>query len=220
MEVKMSIEYMLTQFLSGEISKEAIYNWAVDKLHKMLQGDILEIKNLEVWGIITSIAEVSESDMDDRYCTEAVQNILKVLSGKECDAFSFVMQIPKKYVTDNLLGFDKVISKCYMKEQLSEEEIQIVKLISQKKTRKYSTLNNLIETQIIEILKLGYSFSDDINLEFDLKSTIFISEDAAKKFEECMISKLNDLYKCYKGERSFIVSILYNNGIGNISIQV
>ena len=220
MEVKKSIEIALLQFLSGEISKEALYSWAVNILHKMLKGDIFEIKYLEIWGIITKLAEVSESDIDDHYCTESVHNILKVLSGEECDVFSFVMQIPQKYAVDNLSGLDKLINKYYSDKQLSVEEIQNLKLLSQKKIGTCSTLNSLLESQIIEILKLGYTFFDENNLEFDLKSTVFMSEDAVKNFEERVIIKVIDLYKCYKGEKSFFVSILYNNGIGNISIQV
>lgn len=220
MEVKKSIEIALLQFLSGEISKEALYSWAINILHKMLEGDIFEIKYLEIWGIITKLAEVSESDIDDHYCTESVHNILKVLSGEECDVFSFVMQIPQKYAVDNLSGLDKLINKYYSDKQLSVEEIQNLKLLSQKKIGTCSTLNSLLESQIIEILKLGYTFFDENNLEFDLKSTIFMSEDAVKNFEERVILKVIDLYKCYKGEKSFFVSILYNNGIGNISIQV
>ena len=34
MEVKKTIEIMLLQFLSGEISKEALYGWTVNILHK------------------------------------------------------------------------------------------------------------------------------------------------------------------------------------------
>lgn len=220
MEVKKSIEIVLLQFLSGEISKEALYSWAINILHKMLKGDIFEIKYLEIWGIITKLAEVSESDIDDYYCTESVHNILNVLSGEECDVFSFIMQIPQKYAVDNLSGLDKLINKYYSDKQLSVEEIQNLKLLSQKKIGTCSTLNSLLESQIIEILKLGYTFFDENNLEFDLKSTIFMSEDAVKNFEERVIIKVIDLYKCYKGEKSFFVSILYNNGIGNISIQV
>lgn len=218
MEVKKSIEIALLQFLSGQISKEALYRWAVNILHKMLKGDIFEIKYLEIWGIITKLTEVSESDIDDHYCTEFVHKILKVLSGEESDVFSFVMQIPQKYVVDNLSGLDKLINKYYLDKHLSEDEIQNLKLLLQKKTCTYSTLNSFIEFQIIEILKLGYIFFDDNNLKFDLKSTIFMSEDAAKNFEERVILKVIDLYKCYKGEKSFFVTILYNNGIGNISI--
>lgn len=220
MEVKKSIEIALLHFLSGKISKEALYRWAVNILHKMLKGDIFEIKYLEIWGIITKLTEVSESDIDDHYCTESVHKILKVLSGEESDVFSFVMQIPQKYVVDNLLDLDKLINKYYLNKHLSGDVIQNLKLLLQKKTCTCSTLNSLLEFQIIEILKLGYTFFDENNLKFDLKSSIFISEEAAINFEERVISKVSDLYKCYKGEKSFFVSILYNNGIGNISIQV
>ena len=219
MEVKKSIEITLSQFLTGEISKEALYRWAVNKLHKMLKGDIFEIKYLEIWGIITKLAEISESDIDDHYCTETVYNILRVLSGDERDVFSFVMQIPQKYVADNLLGLDKLINKYYMNKYLTRDEIQNLRLLSQREICSCSTINCLLESQIIEILKLGYTFVNDDNLEFDLKSTIFMSEDEAINFEERVVLKLIDLYKCYKGEKSFIVSVLFNNGIGNISIQ-
>lgn len=218
MEVKKSIEIMLSRFLSGEISKEELYRWAVNTLHKMLKGDIFKIKYLEIWGIITKLAEISENDIDDCYCAESVHNILRVLSGDECDVFSFAMQIPQKYVVDNLLGLDKVISKYYSNKHLSKDEIQYLKLLSQKNSCTYSTINGLLEFQIIEVLKLGYTFFNN-NLKFDLKSTIFMSEDEAKNYEERVMLKGIDLYKCYKGEKGFFVTVLYNNGIGNISIQ-
>lgn len=219
MEVKTSIEIMLSRFLSGEISQEALYKWAVNVLHKMLSGDIFKIKYLEIWGIITRLVEVCDSDIDNYYCVESVQGVLRILSGDESDLFSFVMQIPQKFVVDNLAGLNKLVNKYYLNKDLSPDEIRELKQLTQKRVNTCNTLNDFLELQIIEIINLGYTFCND-NLEFDLKSTVFMSDDESINLEKSMILKVIELYKCYTGEKSFFVTVLYHNGIGNILIQV
>lgn len=220
MEVNATIKIMLSRFLSGEISQEELYKCAVNVLHRILGGDILKIKYLEIWGVITRLIEVSDSDIDNCYCVESVHGILRILSGDECDSFSFAMQIPQKYVVDNLSGLDRLVNKYCLNKCLSPDEIQELKRLTQKRVNTCNTLNDFLELQIIEIINLSYTFCNDDNLEFNLKSTVFMSDDEAMNLEKSMILKVIELYECYIGEKSFFVTVLYNNGIGNISVQV
>lgn len=62
MEVKYLLKTKLLQYLSNEISKEKLYKWAVDLLHKMLKGDIFDRSHLEIWGIVTQLTGFSDID--------------------------------------------------------------------------------------------------------------------------------------------------------------
>lgn len=53
-EIKDLTKNKLTQYLSKKISKDELYKWSVEILHKMLKGEIFSIKYLEIWGIITN----------------------------------------------------------------------------------------------------------------------------------------------------------------------
>ena len=220
MEVKKLIETKLLQYLSGDISKEALYKWSIEILHKLLKGSIFEVKYLAVWGIITKLVEVSENDVDDLYCDELARSIIKILSGNENAIYSFAMQIPQKYVVNNLPDLGTLINKYYLEKHLSADESQRLKQLILKRVNTCDTLNDILETQIIDILKLGYRFYDNNNFEFNLRSTVFLDENKTVVIEEKMISKVAELYRCYKGESSFFVTVLYSNGNENISIHV
>ena len=218
MNVKNAIKAKLSQYLSNEISKENLYRWSIDILHKMLKGDIFDLRYLEVWGIITGLTEVN--DMDDRSCVALVQRLSRILSGNECASFSFAIQIPQKYVVDNLSLTKMILQRYLTEKQMSKTGISELKSVIQKNIKKPSSLNEILELQIIDLLRLGYDFCDDENLMiFNLKSTVFISEEISESLEVEFLTKIITLLKCYDGERCFYVHISFINGTGNISIQ-
>lgn len=217
MEIKEQIKFKLLQYLSKEITKENLIEWALEVLHKMLKGNILNIKYLELYSVITKIIEVE--DLNDSCGNKMLYHLLKVLSGEKSDSFIFSMQIPKKFIVNNLKECKKIIRKYYEKRCLKEVEIQELRQITQKETNAIVTLNEFIELQIIDLLKLGYEFREDENsVQFELKSTVFIKEDMY--LEDDLLLKIISLLECYEGEKSFYVHINFNCGIGNISIQV
>lgn len=92
--------------------------------------------------------------------------------------------------------------------------------MADKRSSRFDTLNGLLKLQIIDLINLGYEFNDDENcVEFGLKSTVFISEDASMSLEDELLLKIIILLECYNGKRCFYVHVTYNNGIGSISIQ-
>ncbi|MBD5470017.1 MAG: hypothetical protein HDR19_02555 [Lachnospiraceae bacterium] len=217
--MKNLVKLQLSRYLSKELSKEMLYQWAVDLLHEMLKGDIFKINYLEIWGIITGLAEID--DMDDYYCDEMVQRFLRILLGDENAAFTFAMKIPEKFVVSNLSEVEKIVKKISMGERLSLDEVEDLKLIMNKKLHTYHTLNELLEVQIIDILKWGYGLCNDENsIQFEPKSMVFINEDEAVSLEARFLSTAITLLECYEGRRCFFVYINYDNGVGNISVQV
>ena len=66
MDIKKMVIDKLAQYLSNEIKREELYNYVIDLLHEMLTGDIFYLKNIEIWGILTEMAEID--DTDDHYC--------------------------------------------------------------------------------------------------------------------------------------------------------
>ena len=217
--MKNLVKLQLSRYLSKELSKEMLYQWAVDLLHEMLKCDIFKINYLEIWGIVTGLAEID--GMDDYYCDEMVQRFLRILSGDENASFTFAMKIPEKFVVSNLSEVEKILKKISMGERLSLDEVEDLKLIMNKKLHTYHTLNELLEVQIIDILKWGYGLCNDkSSLQFEPKSMVFINEDEAVSLETRFLSTLITLLECYEGGRSFFVHINFDNGVSNISIQV
>lgn len=218
MKVKDLVKSKLLQYLSSEISKEHLWKWAVDILHNMLNGDIFDIRYLEIWGIITGLAEVN--DIDDLYCNKLVHQFIKILTGKEDASFTIAIQIPKKFVVNNLSQTKNILLKHSSKKQLSKSEVTELELITQKEMAAINTLNEILEVQITDSLKLGYEFySDEGRIEFNLKSTVFISEDMSIALEDDLLEKIITLLECYNGKRCFYVHIGFYNGDVNISIQ-
>lgn len=215
--MKNLIKTKLLQYLSNEISKEVLYKWALEVLHKMLKGDIFSIENLETWGIITGLVEIN--DIDDLYCDELVHRFKKILSGSENASFTFFIQIPQKFVVNHLSQTKRILLKYSKEKHLSREEILELKLITDKKIDTPSTLNEVLELQILDLLKLGYDFYvDEDIINFNLKNTVFISEDIS--LEEDFLARIIALLECYDGDKGFCVHITFNSGIGNISTQV
>jgi hypothetical protein len=218
MKINSLIENKLLQYLSNETSKEALYGWAIDMLHNMLKGAVCEITYLEVWGIITELTTID--DMDDFSCGELVRRLSRILSGDECASFTFAFRIPKRFVLIDLLQIEDVLHKYLREKHLTESEILELKLVADKRSSRFDTLNGLLKLQIIDLINLGYEFNDDENcVEFGLKSTVFISEDASMSLEDELLLKIIILLECYNGKRCFYVHVTYNNGIGSISIQ-
>lgn len=218
MKINSLIENKLLQYLSNETSKEALYGWAIDMLHNMLKGAVCEITYLEVWGIITELTTID--DMDDFSCGELVRRLSRILSGDECASFTFAFRIPKRFVLIDLLQIEDVLHKYLREKHLTESEILELKLVADKRSSRFDTLNGLLKLQIIDLINLGYEFNDDENcVEFGLKSTVFISEDASMSLEDELLLKIIILLECYNGKRCFYVHVTYNNGISSISIR-
>lgn len=212
------VKSQLLKYLSGEISKEHLCKWAVDILHDMLKGDIFDIGYLEIWGIITGLAEMS--DIDDLCCNKLAHQFVQILTGEECASFTIAIQIPQKFVVNNLLQTKNILLKYSGEKQLSKTEVAALEFITQKEMGAINTLNEILEMQIRDLLKLGYEFySDEGRIEFNLKSTVFISEDMSMTLENDLLAKIIALLECYDGKRCFYVYAGFNNGVVNISIQ-
>ena len=168
------------------------------------------------------VAELTEiNDIDDSLCHKSVQKLFEILSGDKCGLFTFAIQIPEKFVINNLFQTKKIIKKYCEDHHLSKDEIRELKSITQKSPNKFNTLNDILEAQIIDLLNLGYEFHDNEGcIEFNLKSTVFISEEMSDSLEDSFLSKVITLLECYEGKRSFYVHTSFQNGNCNISIQV
>jgi len=219
MEVKSLIKKQLLQYLLNEISKEELCKWAIDRIHKMLEGDIFKLSCLEVWSIMTEIAGMNDSD--DFYCRELAHRYVEVLSGNRDDSFLFTIKIPAKYVVNNLPGLKEVIKKYLVEKRLSQSEMDELRFIAQKEMNEADTLNEILENQIVNLLRLGYELPDDeSSMDYDLKSTVFISEEMSACLEDELLEKIIRLLECYEGNRCFFIHISFRNGDGNLSVIV
>lgn len=218
MKMHSMIKDKLLQYLSNEIPKEDLYRWATDILHNMLKGKVYEIEYLEIWGIITELTKID--DMDDFSCGELVRWLNRILSGDECASFTFAFRVLEKFVLKDLSQIEVILRKYLREKHLTESEILELKLVADKRSNRFNTLNELLESQIIDLINLGYEFGDDENcVEFGLKSTVFISEDVSETLENELLLKIIMLLECYNGKRCFYVHVTFHDGTGNISIQ-
>lgn len=219
MEVKDLVRNKIIQYLAKDISKEDLYRWSIDILHKMLKGDIFDIRYLEIWGMITELTEIN--DIDDLYCDELIHRFSKILSGDKSASFAFAIQIPKKFVVNRLPRVYEILQKYSAEEQLLKSEILELKVATEKTIDTVNTLNEILELQIINLLKLGYEFCvDEMRVYFNLKKTVFISEDMSMPLEKDLLTKIITLLECYDGKRCFYVYTSFNGGAGSVSIQV
>ena len=89
-----------------------------------------------------------------------------------------------------------------------------------KESSAFHTLNEFLKMQIIDLINLGYEFYDkESSIEFGIKSIVFISEDVSMSLENNILEKIITLLECYNGKRCFYVHSVFQNGVGNISIQ-
>lgn len=219
MDTKNMVIQKLAQYLLKKIPREELYKYVVDMIHKMLQGDIFYLKNIEIWGILTKIAEIA--DTDAFYCDNIVKQCYDVLTGRQNDTFVFAMHIPDKYAGDRFSGLKEILKKYNEEKILSIEEIKTLNAIIQKQVDVITTINEFLEVQITDILKLGYMFCDDESDKFFyLKCSVFISDKEAEMLEERLLGKIISLLECYSGKKAFIVNIVYSEGKGNVSILV
>lgn len=219
MDYKCMIIHKLTQYLSREIQREELCEYATDMIHKMLRGDIFILKNLEIWGILTEISGID--DADDFYCDDTVKHCYEVLKGIKNTTFTFAMHIPKEYTGDSFPEIEEMLVEYKKGKDFSTDAMLKLKAIMERKVDIVTTLNDMIESQIIDLLKLGYTFYDEEgNNAFLIKSTVFISDEKAMLSEEKLLDKIFTLLECYRGKRSFFVQIIYREGRGNVSILV
>lgn len=211
------INAKLLQYLSDQISQKELYKWSVNMLHKMLKGDILQLDYLEVWGIITGLVEIS--DIGKKSCDELIQQFRNILLGNAQASFTFAIQIPHKFVMQDLIHLKSSLQKRLEQKELSQKELQELKLLVQKESVSVNTLMELLKSQIINLLKLGYCFRWENTIIFELKSTLFISNDTEMSLEKELLSKIIALLECYNGEKCFFINVRFEGGVGNVSIQ-
>lgn len=218
MDVKNTVKTKLLQYLSKEITKQDLYKWSLDLLHKILKGDVFYISYLEIWVIITELTEIN--DLSDSYCDDLVYRFSEILMGNKCASFAFAIQIPPKFVVNNLSQTKQILQKYYLKKQLSGIEVSELISATQKTINSINTLNEMLELQIINLLNLGYEFyADEGKVDFNLKKTIFVSEDMSMSLESDFLEKIFALLECYEGKKYFCVHTNFNKGTGSISIQ-
>ena len=218
MDIKKTVIDKLAQYLSNEIKREELYNYVIDLLHEMLTGDIFYLKNIEIWGILTEMAEID--DTDDHYCHCIAKKCYEILAGLKNSTFIFAMCIPQKYTGDRFAGLKEILLEYAVDRKFSSEAVRKLNVVMKNQTKVIDTVNDFLEAQIIDLLKLGYMFCGDSNKSFALKSSIFVSDEEAEMLEESVLNKIIMLLECYSGKKSFFVQVVYKEGSSNISVLV
>ena len=144
------------------------------------------------------------------------------LTQKFCHfASKIIDKWPKEHTGDSFPEIEEMLVEYKKGKDFSTDAMLKLKAIMERKVDIITTLNDMIESQILDLLKLGYTFYDEEgNNEFLIKSTVFISDEKAMLSEEKLLDKIFTLLECYRGKRSFFVQIIYREGRGNVSILV
>ena len=107
--------------------------------------------------------------------------------------------------------------KYSVEKRLTKSDIVELNLVNNKRINIPGTLNEVLEIQIVELLKLGFDFfTDENSIAFNIKHTIFVSEDIS--LEEEFLSKIITLLECYEGKKGFSIHITFDSGNGSISL--
>ena len=213
--MKRLLDSYIEQYLLNEISKEELYNQCVKLLHKILNGSLMDLKNLVLWGILVELMEIE--DLDGESCKELLNRLSAILKGNMCGSFMFVMRIPEKFIENNLQSLECSITKYLNGERLMNSEIMSLHDIYDKKMETPQTINNILEREILELVKLGYEF-DEQYFKFDIKHKLFVN--TMLWTEKDFLNKICTLIECYNGKREFFVQVIFDKGDGTVSVSV
>ena len=100
----------------------------------------------------------------------------------------------------------------YLREKhLIESVILIIKLVADKRSSRFDTLNGLLKLQIIDLINLGYEFNDDENcVEFGLKSTVSTAGNDIYNFNQ----------KCDEDESVEVISGIVNKKMDGEDVKI
>lgn len=203
----------IKQYFLNEISKHELYKQCVKSLHEMLRGNIVAIQNIILWGILVALVEIE--DLDEKSGKELVCRLNAILQGEICGSFLFAMQIPERFTDHHLQPLERVLMKYSKGDKLTSSEIISLHDILDKTIVKPETVNNMLERQVLEFVKLGYEFDENC-IRFDIKHKLFTN--AMLCTEKEFLNKICSLIDCYNGKREFFVQIMFAKGVGSVSI--
>ncbi len=98
-----------------------------------------------------------------------------------------------------------------MGKHLTESEILELKLVADKRSSRFDTLNGLLKLQIIDLINLGYEFNDDENcVKFGLKSTVSTVGNDIYNFNQ----------KCDENESVEVISGIVNKKMDDEDVKI
>lgn len=209
------IKEIVLLYLSNKVTRQELCEWAVSALHKILI-DIIRLDYLKMLPIVEELSEME--DMNDAECESLARRIYSILSGRENASYTFAMKIPDEFITDNLFEFGNILEKYLKQRNLVHDELEIIRKESKKRIDYVNTIGDLLELQIIGLLNLGYNLeNEDVGMNFELKSTVCISEDMEDNLEEDVLDKVISLVECYNGKKSVYVQVWFHIDTEDIS---
>ena len=206
------VKEKVQQYLTNEVGKNEISEWAHNVMGAMLKGEVFETGKIVNWEFITLLTQANDccgSCIDDE-----IRTVERVLSGKENSRYTFCMKIPEKFQRPSTLNIRNLLTKRAGNGRLTTSEIAEIEVFSNHRSfsgAKTVTVIDLLEMQIACLLSSFYKFHvQDSEMVFDLKHTIFLSE--SEESEDACLSKLLRLLGYCTGEEFLSICIVYNQG--------
>lgn len=205
----------LIDFSKGEITKENLIKNSKKKLYEFIDYGVIQSEQVIMYSILCELVGIGDLNIQETFNT--IKNYIDILIGRKNASFKFMMMIDKKFVTYDLCAVENVFCRYYSKKKLQKNDIERIVSFIRKKPQSFNTVKDILKFKIIEIIDLVY-WLDNGEIEFDIKSTLFMTEAVADSLEERIKNKIFDLFDCYNGRKEFVVHVVFDKGMHNIYI--
>lgn len=224
------IKKKIDAYLSGDLLKKDLGEWAKSAYYDLLKGGYLEVKKIIGYPFLKLIStiHIEEDDAKDIFpCTiDEITFIRDILSGDYNENYSIDISISWDIHSDNL-GLDKRKKAQYIKlisilnrysnnQKLTEEDYNECVNIFKMLPDKLDTIPFIIETYIKSFLKNSIDWEEH-RLDLYQGMGIYMQK---RKTEKDILDKLIAYLECYVGKRDFGVNVLFISGVPQIIFAV
>ena len=211
------IKVNIDSYINGNLTIKELSDWARIELYKMLDGEVIKLNKISLYCFITFLADMEEDDFD---VEQTIKQISCVLMGKEDISYLFQMKIPEKYVNKDAESVKDFLLEYSNISALQREKIEEIERFCSNHNKRES-LTDLLRIYISDLLIGSFTFySEDSEMNFDLKRTIFMSLYESNAAKNQIISQIIRHIDCYLGINHFSVSVVYQKGIPSVSLLI
>ncbi|MGC6768255.1 hypothetical protein [Enterococcus sp. LJL51] len=217
----------IQRYMDKEISKDELGEWSKYEYYKLLTGDYIYIDKLITYKFLKKLSEfhIEKDEIKDEYPTtlDEIKEIQGILQGKIDTIITGSIRIFPKYLEKHL-GNKEVLKIISCKRNVqntlgNKEKMQVyfdqLTEIFQKKRTSPITIINFLEGFVLELIENLSTVSNGVSSS---NFSLYLRKE--DRSEEKRTDKLLDLLACILGEKSFEVSIMYNQGIPYLSALV
>jgi len=213
----------LNKYFDGELTKNDLGTWSERAFYDLLKGGYIENKKIVLYPFLKTASRfhIEENDAEDIYPSteDDLKHIQAILMGEAAFSFQVTISVPPNIFTNShceFLDFEKV-------KTFSEVKYELDQLICEGKAIS-SKLADILrmplsKNTVLDILQ-GYimQFCRELFNDYDFITKPPLRLYARKETTNLGFVKLKDMIECYIGDKNFIVTVVYEKGIPQLSV--